>query len=82
MIILYESICRDLSINAKVVMDIIVEKILAGQFFILYNNMNVYKHACNQKNHNQSALLNYTIGYICFIKTPRSMDNSNDTWAE
>lgn len=42
----------------------------------------MYGHARNQKIHNQSALVNYTAGYICFRKTPRSIDNSDNTWAE
>lgn len=77
-IVLYKSICRGLNINAKVVIDTIIEKIRTSQFFILYDNMNVYEHACNQKIHNQSALINYTTGYICFMKTSESIDNSND----
>ena len=82
MIVLYESICRDLNINAKVVMDTIIEKTRTSQSFVLYNNMNVYEHACDQRIHNHSALVNYTVGYICFIKTPGSIDNSDDTWAK
>lgn len=80
MIILYESICRGLNINTKIVMDTIVEKIWTSQFFVLYNNINVYEHTCNQKIYNQNALLNYTIDYIYFIKILESIDNSNNTW--
>lgn len=46
-IVSYESICHGLNINAKVVMDTIVEKIQTCQFFVFYNNMNVYEHARN-----------------------------------
>lgn len=49
MIVFYESICRNLNINAKILMDIIVEKIRIGQYCVLYNNMNVYEYICNQK---------------------------------
>lgn len=82
MIVLYESICRGLYINAKVVMDTIIEKTRISQFFVLYNNMNVYEHARDQKIHNQSALVNYIAGYICFMKTPGSIDDSDNTWAK
>lgn len=82
MIVSYESIRRGLDINAKVVINTIVEKTQTSRFFILYNNINVYEYARNQRIHNWRALLNYIAGYICFIKTPESMDDSNDTWAE
>ncbi len=82
MIVLYESICYDLNINAKVVIDIIVEKTWTSRFFVLYNNMNIYKHAHDQRIHNQSALLNYITGYICYIKTSGSMDNSDNIWTK
>lgn len=61
MIVSYESICRDLNINAKVVMDTIIEKTWTSQFFVLYDNMNMYEHACDQRIHNRSALVNFPL---------------------
>lgn len=74
-----ESICCNLNTNTRVVMDTIVEKIWSCQFFVLYDNMNIYEHTCDQKIHNQSAFLNYNAGYICFIKMSGNMDNNNNT---
>ena len=82
MIVSYESIRRGLNINAKAVMDTIVDKTRTCRFFISYDNMNVYEHSRDQRIHNRSVLLNYTAGYVCFMKTPGSADDSNDTWAE
>lgn len=43
LMMLYESICRGLNINAEVVIDIIVDKTQTFRFFILYNNINIYE---------------------------------------
>lgn len=48
------------------------------QFVVLYNNVNIYDYAYNQKIYNQSALLNYIKGYICFIKIYGDIDNSDN----
>lgn len=82
LIVSYESIRRGLNVNAKAVMDTIVDKIRTSRFFISYDNMNIYENTRDQRIHNRSALMNYTAGYICFMKTPGSMDGSGDTWAE
>lgn len=59
-IVLYESIQHGLQINAKAVIEQSVNKTQFHRFFILYDNMNFYKHVQDQQLHNRSALVNYT----------------------
>lgn len=49
--------------------------------FILYNHMDIYEHVQDQWLHNQSTIVNYTTGYICFIKTSKESRKDN-TWFE
>lgn len=51
-IVLYESISRGLQINAKAIIEEIINKILFHHFFILYNNINFYEHVWNQQLYN------------------------------
>ena len=69
-IVSYESIWRGLQVNAAAVMKEIVEKTRFNRFFISYNNMDFYKNVRDQQLHNRSAIVNYTAGYICFMKPP------------
>lgn len=81
MIVLYESIWRNLQLNAKAVIEKIVNKTRFHYFFILYDNMNFYEHVRDQQLYNWSALVNYTAKYICFIKTAEE-GKEDDTWLE
>lgn len=78
MIVLYKSIYCSLNINTKLMINIIVRKTWISQFFILYNNINVYKHTHNHRIYNQSTLLNYATSYIYFIKTFKSINNNDN----
>ena len=51
----YESICYTFGANVNVVEKKMREKILTRQFFILYNNMNFYKHIRDTYIFNQRA---------------------------
>lgn len=80
-IVLYESISRGLQINAKAIIEEIINKTRFYRFFILYNNINFYKHVWNQQLYNWSILINYTAGYIYFMKTSEEGEEDN-TWLE
>ena len=69
-IVSYESIQCGLQVNAAAVMKEIVEKTRLHRFFISYDNMDFYENVRDQRIHNRSAILNYTAGYVCFMKTP------------
>ena len=77
-IVLYESIRRNLQVNATAVIEEIIEKTRFHRFFILYNNMDFYENVRDQRLHNRSAIINYTFGYICFIK-PSEGDREDNT---
>lgn len=62
--------------------DTIVEKTQTCQFYILYDNINVYKYTHSQKTHNQSNLVNYIVGYIFCMKILRSTNNSDNIQAK
>ena len=62
-------------------MEEIVEKTRFYCFFILYDNIDFYKNVRDQQLHNQSAIINYTARYICFIK-PLEDNREDDTWLE
>ena len=51
------------------------------RFFISYDSMNFYEYVRDQQLHNQSAIVNYTAGYICFMKTLEE-GRKDDTWLE
>lgn len=68
LLFLYKSICRAFAANANVVKAELREKVQKYYFFILYNNVNFYKHVCNAQMFNQGAQINYIISYICFMK--------------
>lgn len=63
-------------------MDSIIEKTRSQRFFILYDNMNFYENVRNQRLFNRSSLLNYTAGYICFMKTNHRIEDGADSWEE
>lgn len=54
------------------------EKVQLHCFFILYDNMNFYKHMYNARIFNCGTQINYTSGYICFIDFLRSLEASED----
>lgn len=76
---LYEFIRCGLNISAQVVIDTIVDKIRIFRFFILYDNMNIYKSLCDQRIDNCSTIMFYRAEYVCFIKILESINNSNNT---
>ncbi len=78
----YESLCRGLQANAKAVMEAILEKTQNRRFFMLYDNMNFYENIRDQRIFNRNALVNYTAGYICFMKTPNGIDNPDHSWED
>ena len=80
-IVLYESIRRSLQVNAAAVMEEIVEKTRFHCFFISYDNIDFYENIRDQRLHNRSAIINYTSGYICFMK-PLKGSRKDDTWLE
>ncbi len=80
-IVSYESSRRGLQVNAVAVIEEIVEKTRFYCFFISYNNMDFYENIHHQQLHNQSAIKNYTAGYICFIKPPE-VGREDDMWSE
>lgn len=82
LIVSYESIRCGLNIDAQVVIDTIVDKTWTFRFFILYNNMNIYEGSHDQRIHNCSTVMSYMAKYVCFMKTPGSTNDSNDTWVE
>lgn len=78
----YEFLRHGLQSNAKAVIDLIIEKTQSQQFFISYNNMNFYENVRNQRLFNCSFLLNYIVGYICFMKTNHCIEDGTDSWEE
>ncbi|WP_375449348.1 hypothetical protein [uncultured Nostoc sp.] len=80
-IVSYKSIRCGLQVNAAAVMEEIVEKTRLHRFFISYDNMDFYENVRDQQIHNWSAILNYTAGYVCFIKTLEE-SREDDTWFE
>lgn len=70
-----------MQVNAKVVVEEIANKTRFHCFFISYDNINFYEHVWDQRLHNRSAIINYTAGYIYFIKTLEE-GRENDTWLE
>ena len=81
-IVWYKSICQTLNAIALAVKEVFQEKATKKRFFIFYDIMNIYEKAYNQQLYNRSARLSYNTGYVCFINTSRSLDNSNDNWYE
>ena len=67
-IVSYESIWRGLQVNAQAVIKEILDKTRFHRFFILYDNINFYEYVRDQQLQNRSVMVNYTAGYICFIK--------------
>lgn len=89
-VILYEFIRQNLQINAKAVIDEIIEKTQTKHFFTLYDNLNFYENVQNQQLYNWSAFFSYIANYICFMKKPeRNLEvlerlperiDINETW--
>lgn len=82
LIVSYKSLRRGLQSNAKAIMDSIIEKTRSQRFFILFDNMNFYENVRNQRLFNRSSLLNYTAGYIGFMKTNHRIEDGADSWEE
>ena len=80
-IVLYESIWRGLQVNTIAVIEEIVEKTRFHRFFISYDNIDFYENVRDQRLHNQSAIVNYTFGYIYFMKSTEDGREDN-TWLE
>ena len=74
----YEQILQTLQANKVVVEASLAEKMAKNCFFILYDNINFYKHARDERVINCSKIVNYTAGYVCFIKTLDSPDSSDN----
>ncbi len=62
-------------------MEEIIEKTRFHRFFISYDNMDFYENVRDQRLYNRSAIINYTVGYICVMKPPES-SREDDTWLE
>lgn len=75
LLVLYESIRRAFTSNADAVEAQLREKVQKYWFFILYDNMNFYKYIHNTQMSNREAQINYTIGYISFIKPINGVSN-------
>ena len=75
LLVLYESICRAFTLNAGAVKAQLREKVRKYRFFILYENMNFYKHVRDARMSNWGAYINYIAGYICFIKPTNGVSN-------
>lgn len=43
------------------------------QFFLSYNNINIYKKVQDSRVHNKNYLVICTTSYMCFIKSPRPL---------
>ena len=56
----YESICQALVANANIIRAEMRKKVRLHRFFILYDNMNFYKHMRNTCIFNYGAQINYT----------------------
>lgn len=76
LLVSYESICRVFTSNAGVVEAQLKEKVQKYRFFILYNNINFYKHVHNARMSNRGAQIYYIVGYICFIKPTNGVSKS------
>ena len=74
----YEQILRTLRANKVAVETSLAEKVAKDCFFISYDNMNFYEHARDQRIINRGEIVNYTAGYVCFIKTPNSPNSSDN----
>lgn len=74
-LVLYESLRCGLQANAKAVIETILKKTQNHRFFISYENINFYKNIRDQQIFNCSALVNYTAGYIYFMKTLNGINN-------
>lgn len=81
-IVSYESIRRALAANANAVEAEMREKVRTHRFFISYDNMNFYEHVRDARMFNQGAQVNYTAGYVCFMRPlNQSADgDSSYTW--
>lgn len=82
LLVLYESLRRGLQVNAKAIMEEILEKTQTQRFFISYNNMNLYENGRDQRIYNRNGLVSYTAGYICFMKTANSIHGPTNSWEE
>ena len=70
-----------MQVNATAVIEEIIEKTRFHRFFISYDNIDFYKNVWDQQLHNWSAIINYTFGYICFMKPPEG-GREYHTWLE
>ncbi|MCJ1342648.1 hypothetical protein MMC31_000835 [Peltigera leucophlebia] len=63
-----ETICRSLQYNATAIVELLKDLVANEAFFVLYDNMNFYEKVREQRMYNQNHQVNYTAGYICFMK--------------
>ena len=75
LLVSYESIRRALTSNAGAVEAQLREKVQKYRFFISYDNMNFYEHVRDARMSNRGAQINYSAGYICFIKPTDGVSN-------
>lgn len=57
-----------MQVNAKAIIEKIVNKTSFNWFFILYDNINFDKHVQDQQLHSRSIIVNNITGYICIMK--------------
>lgn len=77
---IFHQIGMVLKANALAVKESLQEKAINKRVFISYDNMKFYEKARNQRLHNRAAFISYTAGYVCFMNTPGSSDNSDNNW--
>lgn len=70
-----------MQVNAKAFIEKIANKTRFYRFFFLYDNINFYEHIRDQQLYNWSAIINYTAGYMYFMKTLEEGREDN-TWLE
>lgn len=70
LVVLSETICWALQVNAQAILSRLKECASSQQLFILYDNKNFYEKVQDQRLYNKAHIINYTTGYVCFINTP------------
>ena len=61
------TICQTLQVNAQAILSRLKERAQSQRLFISYNNMNFYEKVRNERLYNKAHIVNYTIGYVCFM---------------
>jgi hypothetical protein len=65
--VLYDTILKALRHNAEASQDLLRKVVKEGRFFITFDNMNFYRNVRDQRFHNWSHEVNYTVGFICVM---------------